>query len=71
MVVPLDAPGYYLQSSYEHIVGHMPGQEECDICMEEETSGCSRCKTVKYCGTECQTKGWKQGHKLRCFDTVF
>lgn len=68
---PGGPPGWLMISSYEHLIGTIPGQEECDVCMaEEDTAWCSRCRTVKYCGTECQTKAWKSGHKLRCFDMV-
>jgi hypothetical protein len=27
---------------------------------------CSRCKLVRYCGTECQTQHWKASHKKFC-----
>ena len=27
---------------------------------------CSRCKLVRYCGTECQAQHWKKGHKEFC-----
>lgn len=61
------AVGYYLISTREHIEGSIPGQEECDVCMDEAELLCSKCKSVRYCGSECQTKAWKEGHKYRCF----
>lgn len=39
----------------------------CSFCEKKlETSPkCGRCKTARYCGTECQQKHWKQ-HKKEC-----
>ncbi|KZS91165.1 hypothetical protein SISNIDRAFT_171616 [Sistotremastrum niveocremeum HHB9708] len=31
---------------------------------------CARCEKVKYCGKECQTDHWKQGHKEECVSPV-
>ena len=45
---------------------------ECANCGLPEDSGvalrpCSRCKLVRYCGTECQAQHWKKGgHKQNC-----
>ena len=27
---------------------------------------CSRCQVARYCSKECQTKDWKDGHKVAC-----
>ncbi|KAH7089613.1 hypothetical protein FB567DRAFT_547188 [Paraphoma chrysanthemicola] len=40
--------------------------KKCDACWE--TGGlkkCTKCKSVAYCGTECQKKAWKH-HKKEC-----
>ena len=38
--------------------------------IDEETEWmllrCSGCQTARYCSKECQTKGWKDGHKAVC-----
>jgi hypothetical protein len=45
---------------------------ECANCSIPESSStilrpCSRCKLVRYCGTECQAQHWKKGgHKHNC-----
>ena len=45
---------------------------ECANCSLPEQPGvalrpCSRCKLVRYCGTECQAQLWKKGgHKQYC-----
>jgi hypothetical protein len=43
------------------------GNEECD---EEPTMRCAKCKSVEYCGRECQSKHWKKEHKVRCFEKL-
>jgi len=45
---------------------------ECGLCKKKETSlgefmNCSRCKSVAYCGRECQKKHWKI-HKNNCVE---
>ncbi|KAF7328786.1 hypothetical protein MVEN_02507500 [Mycena venus] len=40
-------------------------------CCEEAELACSKCKTVRYCGKECQSWHWKNGHKIRCFKTDY
>lgn len=61
---------FYLRSTRDHLLGQMDccGNEEC---AEEPTMRCARCKTVEYCGKECQAKHWKGGHKVRCFTQPF
>ena len=50
----------------------LPSRWECANCSLPEQPGvalrpCSRCKLVRYCGTECQAQHWKKGgHKLFC-----
>jgi hypothetical protein len=51
---------------------HPPNRSECANCtVPGDQPGitlrsCSRCKLVRYCGTECQTQHWKASHKLFC-----
>lgn len=43
--------------------------ETCAFCQGrclERNHRCSGCKAVSYCGTECQKKDWKKGHKKEC-----
>ncbi|KIY71993.1 hypothetical protein CYLTODRAFT_368413 [Cylindrobasidium torrendii FP15055 ss-10] len=69
---PPGTTGYYLKSTKDYLLGQIPGQEECDLCMDEEAAHvCSRCKSVRYCSTECQGKAWKEGHRMRCFTCAF
>ena len=50
----------------------LPSRWECANCSLPEQPGvalrpCSRCKLVRYCGTECQAQHWKKGgHKKHC-----
>ncbi len=37
----------------------------CAICAKPTSTKCSRCKSVYYCGRECQTTGWRS-HKTIC-----
>eukprot|EP01063_Lacrimia_lanifica_P039637 TRINITY_DN8755_c0_g1_i1.p1 TRINITY_DN8755_c0_g1~~TRINITY_DN8755_c0_g1_i1.p1 ORF type:complete len:291 (+),score=110.81 TRINITY_DN8755_c0_g1_i1:50-922(+) len=34
--------------------------------LREKSLRCTQCKSVYYCGAECQKKHWKAGHKTRC-----
>ena len=49
-----------------------PSSEECANCtIPGDQPGitlrpCSRCKLVRYCGTECQAQHWKSSHKKFC-----
>lgn len=36
------------------------------ICGKPGNLKCSRCLTAGYCGAECQTKDWRNGHKEAC-----
>jgi len=40
-------------------------------CDKEADLTCSRCKSIRYCGAKCQKWHWRNGHKLRCFQTAF
>jgi hypothetical protein len=40
-------------------------------CGKDADLTCSRCKSMRYCGIECQKWHWRNGHKLRCFQTTF
>eukprot|EP01084_Bolivina_argentea_P214252 363762_1 len=38
----------------------------CHVCLKQNvTSRCSRCKSIYYCGMQCQKKNWKE-HKKQC-----
>jgi hypothetical protein len=42
------------------------GSERCEVCsLTENLKKCSKCKSVFYCGLECQKLDWKN-HKLIC-----
>ncbi len=61
----------FLRSTCEHLES-----SKVDHCVKEECDGdaelmCSRCKSVRYCGKECQRWHWKNGHKLRCHQTLY
>ncbi|KAL1753739.1 hypothetical protein FB107DRAFT_217092 [Schizophyllum commune] len=65
-------PGYLLRSTREYLEGKIPGQYECNVCMEEDAElRCAKCKAVKYCSKECQIQDWKGGHRMRCYEAVF
>jgi hypothetical protein len=42
----------------------------CRACESEAAKKCAKCKTVKYCGKECQTKDWPI-HKYICDSLPF
>ena len=44
----------------------IPHYDRCAACTKPATNKCSRCKFVKYCSRECQTKHWKDCHKKSC-----
>lgn len=57
-----------LASMREFHRGQVQGLESCAVCDKDtDLHLCSRCKTVKYCGQECQAKDWKDKHIVRCF----
>ncbi|KAL1739108.1 hypothetical protein HDZ31DRAFT_49917 [Schizophyllum fasciatum] len=72
MEVPSDQPGFFLKSTRDYLAGSIPGQRECNVCMEEGAElRCARCKSVKYCGKECQKQDWRGEHRMRCFAMAF
>ncbi|KAL1692666.1 hypothetical protein GGG16DRAFT_111980 [Schizophyllum commune] len=65
-------PGYLLRSTREYLKEKIPGQYECNVCMEEDAElRCAKCKAVKYCSKECQMQDWKGGHRMQCYEAVF
>ncbi|KAJ6552075.1 hypothetical protein DFH09DRAFT_601355 [Mycena vulgaris] len=65
-------PGaHYLNSTREYLEGQVDGFCEGDMCDEDPDLSCSKCKTARYCGKECQSWHWKHGHKVRCFKTEY
>ncbi|KAF7378128.1 hypothetical protein MSAN_00237200 [Mycena sanguinolenta] len=64
-------PGaHFLNSTQSHLRGQV---DLCggNMCGEEPDLACSKCKTARYCGKECQAWHWKNGHKARCFTTDY
>ena len=51
----------------EEFVERIEKEQGCESCGKKSVSlkKCSRCKKVKYCSVECQTKDWKS-HKIGC-----
>lgn len=48
------------------------GRSRCSYCdksslPDKNFCRCSRCKAAWYCGRECQTEAWKNGHREECF----
>ncbi|KAI4376217.1 hypothetical protein MLD38_014004 [Melastoma candidum] len=44
----------------------MPEDPSCFVCGKDGPKQCSRCKSVRYCSSECQSTHWKSDHKLKC-----
>ncbi|KAJ7140020.1 hypothetical protein C8R43DRAFT_1131761 [Mycena crocata] len=61
---------HYLDSTRRHLEDQLDVCEG-DLCDEEPGLSCSKCKTARYCGKECQAWHWKNGHKVRCFKTDY
>lgn len=40
----------------------------CIVCGNPGSKKCSRCKSVRYCSSKCQTSHWQSGHKRKCKD---
>ncbi|KAL0947158.1 hypothetical protein HGRIS_013285 [Hohenbuehelia grisea] len=60
----------YVTSTRQYLEGQLEGCAYPD-CDEDGAQRCTRCKSVEYCGKECQTLHWKNGHKLVCFSPSF
>lgn len=45
-----------------------PEDEKCETCGEENERllFCGRCRSVQYCGKECQVADWSKKHKWIC-----
>jgi hypothetical protein len=64
--------GHTMGSAAHEIVGRKKNKERCNACGKQKGSNsslklfdCSRCKTVAYCGRDCQKQDWKM-HKQEC-----
>ena len=71
--VPLEKePRTARGSGPSHSSPHEPPQPPtCSVCGKfprpgEKIKRCSACKSVLYCGRECQEADWKAGHKDKC-----
>ncbi|KAJ7725198.1 hypothetical protein B0H16DRAFT_284328 [Mycena metata] len=62
---------HYLNSTRGYLEGQVDDFCDGDECEEDPELSCSKCKTTRYCGKECQTWHWKNGHKVRCFKTDY
>ncbi|CAG7851342.1 SubName: Full=Uncharacterized protein {ECO:0000313/EMBL:CCA70279.1} [Serendipita indica DSM 11827] len=46
---------------------HLEDKNRCTHCGSDGCRNqCSRCKTARYCNSDCQAKHWKAGHKHTC-----
>jgi hypothetical protein len=64
--------GHTMGSAAHEIVGRKKNKDRCNACGKQKGSNsslklfdCSRCKTVAYCGRDCQKVDWKT-HKQEC-----
>ena len=55
------------------VLGKKHTSKKCANCLKQQHSNadlklfsCSRCKTVRYCGKQCQREHWKRSHKNTC-----
>jgi hypothetical protein len=62
---------HYLNSTRGYLEGQVDDFCAGNECDEDPELTCSKCKTVRYCGKECQAWHWKHGHKARCFKTEY
>jgi len=60
----------FIRSTQDHLAGQVDGCQN-PVCGEEAELTCARCKSVRYCGKGCQSLDWKEGHKLRCYQTAY
>jgi hypothetical protein len=68
--LPLNAPASDILEYISHQAGFMDATC-CFWCEKNKLSArslftCTRCKSVSYCGKECQVKDWKASHKAEC-----
>jgi hypothetical protein len=60
---------YTTPHSISALLTMKPPKSSCSRCNEPTTQKCAACKATYYCGSECQTKDWKD-HKKTCKDLV-
>ncbi|KAK7052869.1 hypothetical protein VNI00_004188 [Paramarasmius palmivorus] len=46
-------------------IGRLINYPGCVLCGKASTSRCSQCRSVEYCGADCQTFDWKE-HRAMC-----
>lgn len=61
--VPQPQATINLNQALYDMIGLLP--HSCHICGKPAQNFCSRCRSVKYCSSECQMTDWKS-HKLKC-----
>ncbi|KAI0777847.1 hypothetical protein BC629DRAFT_605746 [Irpex lacteus] len=48
------------------------GARRCTACQSEGArKTCSRCKSVRYCDSECQRRDWRPNHRSQCCQVTF
>ncbi|XP_078443582.1 ubiquitin carboxyl-terminal hydrolase 18-like [Wolffia australiana] len=66
---------FVVDARFEPDVGGFEGRhkmfdcgDKCFVCDNPGSKKCSRCKSVRYCSQECQSRHWKSGHNRKCRD---
>jgi MYND finger len=59
----------FVRGARDHLQRYLDQCDEPD-CSQTAELWCSRCKGVRYCGRDCQTRHWSREHKLWCFTTT-
>lgn len=52
--------------SYAAIPAVEMESDSCAACGQPANKKCSRCKSVRYCSSTCQSSHWRSGHKTKC-----
>jgi hypothetical protein len=52
---------------HSSMIKRQPLKEQCQICNQQCTTRCERCKEFYYCCKQHQKQDWKQAHKYECF----
>ena len=55
-------------SVHDNSIFNEEAPHRCEYCKKivAKTYLCSACKCFRFCGTDCQTQAWDNGHKLVC-----
>lgn len=69
LLLPLAPTKYQL---FESIYTSSSPRDSCEHCGHSaqqpgvSIKKCSKCRVVRYCSLDCQSSGWKAGHKFEC-----